>query len=86
MLTILSYVQQAIAIIIALVMLVERQGDGQAKRQEVIDGVQLALAALPIPAWIKTLFTLDAVIGVFVDVAVALLNKLSIFQKDAVVG
>lgn len=83
MLTIFTYAQQALTILIALVMLVERKGDGAAKKAEVIDGLQLALAALPIPTWIKAIFAIDAVVGTLIDITVSLLNKTGWFTTTA---
>jgi len=72
---ILNIVAQVIAVLTALVLAVERPGEGAQKKAEVIAAIKAALIAAPIPAWAKTIFTIDAVVGVIVDLLVATLNK-----------
>lgn len=81
-LSILEHVREVVAVVIALVMLVERKGDGLAKRAEVIAGVKVAINALKIPDWIKGLMSLDVVLGALVDALVFALNKTGWFAAQ----
>ena len=77
---ILNIVAQVIAVLTALVLAVERPGEGADKKAEVIAAVKAALIAAPIPAWAKTIFSMDAILGLIVDLLVSTLNKTGWFN------
>jgi hypothetical protein len=77
-----EYVIKVIAVIFAVVQMVERPGDGQAKKQEAVDAIQALLLLLPVPLWVKAIFGIDAIIALLVDLAVKLLNKSGWFAEN----
>lgn len=77
---ILNIVAQVIAILTALVLAVERPGEGEQKKTEVVTAIKEVLLVAPIPAWARAIFTIDAVVGVIVDLLVATLNKTGWFK------
>ena len=72
---IILVVSQIVGIIASIVMAVERPGDGEAKKAEVIAAVAAILAELDVPDWVKTVFGNSVVLGVVINVLVNTLNK-----------
>lgn len=82
-----SIVSQVIAIIIALVNIVERPGDGAQKRKEVIDlFIAKANEFLELPKWAADLFLRDSFVGWIVDVVVWAANTFGIFEHSGKSG
>jgi len=79
-----SAIGEVIAIIIALVTIVERPGEGEAKRDEVIDlfleRAQEHLAGLP--KWAAGLFIRRSFIGWLIDVVVWVANTTGFFTPS----
>lgn len=76
-----SAIGEIIAIIVALVTIVERPGDGETKREQVID-LFLEKAGEHIqglPEWTKGLFMRRTFIGWLVDIVVWAANKFGFF-------
>lgn len=76
-----SWVREIVAIIVALVTIVERPGDGPVKREQVID-LFLEKASEHIqglPAWAKGLFMRRSFVGWLVDVIVWVANQTGFF-------
>ena len=81
-LTILNLMQAIVGLLIGLAILAEQSGaDGKTKRQEVIDALQALLTAANLPGWAKALISMDALVGVLIDVAVRRLNEAGIFTR-----
>ena len=81
-LTILNLMQAIVGLLIGLAILAEQSGaDGKTKRQEVIDGLQALLVAANLPGWAKALISMDALVGILIDVAVRRLNEAGIFTR-----
>lgn len=82
MLKIFGVVSQVIGIIVALVNIVERPGNGEQKRKDVI---KLFLEAvdkhLTLPAWAGGLFKRESFIGWLVDVVVWAANTFGFFTS-----
>lgn len=75
-----GWVKELIAVIIALVTIVERPGDGEAKRNEVIDLVLEKVGEhVALPAWAKSVFLRRSFIGWLVDVIVWAANTTGFF-------
>jgi hypothetical protein len=82
MANIFTWVQMIISVISMIIMLVERPGEGQQKKDESIDAFIKAVAALPVPAWVKLIFTSREIIGILIDLAVWRANKNAVFKKE----
>lgn len=77
-----SIVSQAIAIIVALVNIVERPGDGAQKRKEVVDlFIAKAGELLTLPKWASDLFLRPTFVGWLVDVVVWAANTFGFFER-----
>lgn len=77
-------VTEVIAIIISLVNIVERPGDGEAKRQEVIDlFFEKGKEHLSLPQWASDLFLRRTFIGWLVDVIVWAANTHGPFARGS---
>ena len=72
---ILMIVSQVLAIVLAIVVAVERPGEGSEKRAQAIKGIKDVLGMLPLPGWVMTIFGNDMVLGVLVNALVNTLNK-----------
>ena len=79
--TILNIVQSLILIISTIIMLIERPGEGEQKREEAINGILTALDVLPIPGWVKVVLN-KPIIGLLVDISVMIANKNGLFKKE----
>lgn len=78
-----SVVSQAIAIIVALVNIVERPGDGAQKRKEVVDlFLEKASELLSLPKWARDLFLRPTFVGWIVDVVVWAANTFGFFEQS----
>src|SRR5690606_6162335 len=79
-----SIVSQAIAIIVALVNIVERPGDGAQKRKEVVDlFIAKAGELLVLPKWASELFLRPTFVGWLVDVVVWAANQFGFFERSS---
>lgn len=77
-----SIVSQAIAIIVALVNIVERPGDGAQKKKEVVDlFIAKAGELLTLPKWASDLFLRPTFVGWIVDVVVWAANTFGFFER-----
>lgn len=79
----IEYVQQALAVLLAAVQAVEQPGSGAEKKAAAMAAAKVLIAALPIPAWLKTVLGLDAILSVLIDLIVATLNKAGWFEHTA---
>lgn len=79
-----SVIGEIVSIIIALVTIVERPGEGEKKREEVIDlfleRAQEHLAGLP--KWAAGLFIRRSFIGWLIDVVVWVANTMGFFKPS----
>lgn len=83
MLTIFRVVAEVIAIIVALVQIVERPGDGATKRQQVVEMFMAqAREHLNLPTWAENLFLRESFIGWLVDVVVWAANMYGFFTSS----
>lgn len=79
-----SVVSQAIAIIVALVNIVERPGDGAQKKKEVVDlFIAKAGELLTLPKWASDLFLRPTFVGWLVDVVVWAANTFGFFERSS---
>jgi len=79
-----SIVSQAIAIIIALVNIVERPGDGAQKKKEVVDlFIAKAGELLTLPKWAADLFLRPTFVGWLVDIVVWAANQFGFFERSS---
>ena len=79
-----SIVSQAIAIIVALVNIVERPGGGEQKRKEVVDlFISKAQELLTLPKWAADLFLRPTFVGWLVDVVVWAANSFGFFERSS---
>ena len=82
--TIFKIVTKAIAIIVALVNIVERPGDGAQKRKEVVDlFIAKAGELLTLPKWAADLFLRPTFVGWLVDVVVWAANQFGFFERSS---
>jgi hypothetical protein len=84
MANIFTWVQMIISVISMIIMLVERPGEGQQKKDEAIDAFIKAVASLPVPSWVKLIFTNREIIGILIDLAVWRANKSTVFKKEEI--
>src|SRR5690606_34010177 len=81
---IFKVVMEVIAIITALVNIVERPGDGAAKRKEVVDlFMSEAKQHLSLPKWASVLFLRRSFVGWWVDVVVWAANSVGFFEQSS---
>lgn len=79
---IFKVVMQVIAIITALVNIVERPGDGAQKKKEVVDlFIAKAGELLTLPKWAADLFLRPTFVGWLVDVVVWAANQFGFFER-----
>lgn len=69
-----------LVMVVAVIRLVERPGDGTTKRAEAIEALQAGVALLPIPPWFKLLASNESFLGWLVDLQVKALNKTGWFS------
>ena len=82
--TIFKIVTEAIAIIVALVNIVERPGDGVTELQAVVDlFISKAQELLHLPKWAADLFLRPTFIGWLVDVVVWAANTFGFFERSS---
>jgi len=81
-----TIIVQVLAVITSLIYLVERPGDGAAKKAEALAAAKTLIAALPIPGWAKMIFCLDVILGFLIDLAVAGLNKIDWLENALAPG
>src|SRR5690606_37211203 len=78
-----SIVSQAIAIIVALVSIVERPGDGAQKKKEVVDlFIAKAGELLTLPKWASDLFLRPTFVGWLVDIVVWAASTIGFFEHS----
>lgn len=81
MLTIFRVVSEVIAIIVALVTIVERPGDGEQKRADVVRLFLEQAQRLDLPYWADKLFRRESFVGWLVDVVVWAANTFGFFRR-----
>lgn len=87
MLKLFGIVSQVIAVIVALVNIVERPGDGAAKRAEVVRfALEFVDKHLKLPAWADNLFRRESFVGWLVDVIVWAANSFGFFTSTETPG
>lgn len=80
MFNILRTVFQALALVAAVVGIVERPGEGAEKKQEVMDIIRERLPELvSLPQWARDLFLESAFLGWVIDLVVWAANKYGFF-------
>lgn len=80
MFNILRSVFQALALVAAVVGIVERPGEGEQKKQEVMEIIRERLPELvTLPEWARDLFLESAFLGWIIDLIVWAANKYGFF-------
>lgn len=79
MLSIFRVVSEVIAIIVALVTIVERPGDGEQKRADVVRLFLEQAKRMTLPSWAANLFLRESFVGWLVDVVVWAANAFGFF-------
>jgi len=81
---IFKVVMEVIAIIVALVNIVERPGDGAQKKKEVVDlFIAKAGELLTLPKWASDLFLRPTFVGWLVDIVVWAANTFGFFERSS---
>src|SRR5690606_18241930 len=81
---IFKVVMEVIAIIVALVNIVERPGGGEQKRKEVVDlFISKAQELLTLPKWAADLFLRPTFVGWLVDIVVWAANQFGFFERSS---
>lgn len=77
---IIQSVFKALALVAAVIAVVERPGDGAAKKQEVMEIIRERLPELvALPQWVRDLFLESAFLGWLIDLVVWAANKYGFF-------
>ena len=80
---IFKVVMEVIAIIVALVNIVERPGDGAQKKKEVVDlFIAKAGELITLPKWASELFLRPTFVGWLVDIVVWAANTFGFFEHS----
>lgn len=82
MLSILKTVASVVAMLIALVQVVEVPGHGEEKKGLVVDAFKQVLLELTLPKWLAAIFSSDKIVGILVDLIVWACNKIELFGGD----
>lgn len=85
--TIFNWIQIILSIYTFVIALVEEHGvGGDAKKKEAItkikELVQGAVSNGKIPSWLGAIFSLDAILGIAIDIIVGWLNKTGFFTHS----
>ena len=84
MVKLLEHIRIVLTILATLIYLVERPGEGQEKKAEVIrlfkEELQLLVEGKLIPAWVALIFGNNLFLGWIIDLIVSLANRAQIFE------
>jgi len=81
---ILQSVFKVLALVAAVIGIVERPGDGAQKKQEVIEIVRERLPeVVALPKWIEDLFLSPSFLGWLIDIIVAVANRHGFFVTSS---
>ena len=84
MFNILQTVFKALALIAAVIGIVERPGDGEQKKKEAMEIIREKLPELIVlPQWARELFLESAFLGWIIDLAVWAANKYGFFVSSS---
>jgi len=78
---ILDIISKVIAVVFIIVVAVQTPTSGAEKKAEAITAIKGIISSLDIPGWAKEVFSLDAVLGIIVDLAVKTLKSTGLFNS-----
>ena len=79
---IFQIVATALGLLLSLINAAEQPGTGADKKASVIAAFKQLIGQLGLPAWAVTLFSMDALLSILVDLIVAGLNKTGWFDEN----